>query len=516
VRDVIHRFNEIGLVCLDPRWAGGRPRLLSPDDEHFVVQTATTRPAKLGQPFTRWSIRKLLAYLHRVHGRVIRIGREALRCLLARRGVTFQRTKTWKESTDPEYDAKLHRIEHVLERFPDRTFAFDEFGPLGIRPTGGSCWAEQGRPDRLPATYKRTHGVTYFHGCYSVGDDTLWGVNRRRKGTANSLAALRSIRAARPDGAPVYVILDNLSAHNGKKILRWAKNNNVHLCFTPTNASWANPIEAHFGPLRQFTLTNSNHPNHTVQTRALHAYLRWRNANAPPPRCPRRPTPRTRPHLQRERTPLGRQTRPRRVIKRPANPMRSRARGEDEFVLDGRFVAWDRDGVAAASEADLAIEGLGPLVVLVHVEAHAGDLGLVELVGEGDRRVEEGAGQAGAALLRADEHTDQVGLVGVDRPTEDVPAAGPLDQHRHRSVPAAVRTLGDELLGDHGAPRAGCAPLPELVRLHGCVVVGVQEGDARDRVPQRVKAQLLDLLPVLSGYGSYHVVHVPIFGARGD
>ena len=48
VRDVIHRFNEIGLACLDPRWAGGRPRLLSVDDEDFVVQTATTRPAKLG------------------------------------------------------------------------------------------------------------------------------------------------------------------------------------------------------------------------------------------------------------------------------------------------------------------------------------------------------------------------------------------------------------------------------------------------------------------------------------
>lgn len=32
--------------------------------------------------------------------------------------------------------------------------------------------------------------------------------------------------------------------------------------------------------LRQFTLANSNHPDHTVQTRALHSYLRWRNANA--------------------------------------------------------------------------------------------------------------------------------------------------------------------------------------------------------------------------------------------
>lgn len=52
VRDVIHRFNEVGLACLDPRWAGGRPRLLSRDDEDFVIQTATTRPTKLGQPFT--------------------------------------------------------------------------------------------------------------------------------------------------------------------------------------------------------------------------------------------------------------------------------------------------------------------------------------------------------------------------------------------------------------------------------------------------------------------------------
>jgi transposase len=196
VRDVIHRFNEIGLAALDPRWAGGRPRLLSPDDEDFVVQTATTRPTKLGQPFTRWSIRKLAAYLRKVHGRVIRIGREALRCLLARRGITFQRTKTWKESPDPDRDAKLDRIEHVLDHFPDRVFAFDEFGPLGIRPTGGSGWARAGHPERHPATYHRTHGVRYFHGCYSIGDDTLWGINCRKKGAGNTLAALRSI--ARP------------------------------------------------------------------------------------------------------------------------------------------------------------------------------------------------------------------------------------------------------------------------------------------------------------------------------
>jgi len=261
VRDVIHRFNEIGLACLDPRRAGGRPHQLSPDDEDFVIATATTRPAKLSQPFTRWSIRKLVAYLHRVHGRVIRIGREALRCLLAHRGVTFQRTKTWKESPDPDRDAKLDRIEHVLEHFPDRICAFDEFGPLGTQPTSDSGRAAYGHPERHPATYHRTHGVRYFHGCYSIGDDTLWGVNRRKKGAANTLAALKSIRAARPDGAPIYVIMDNLSAHKGPRSGSGRRS---------TGASCASPPPTRPGPIRSRPTSgrcvNSPSPTPTTAT----------------------------------------------------------------------------------------------------------------------------------------------------------------------------------------------------------------------------------------------------------
>lgn len=72
----------------------------------------------------------------------------------------------------------------------------------------------------------------------------LWGVNRRKKGAANTLAALKSIRATRPDGALIYVILDNLSAHKGTDIRRWATKHKVELCFTPTYASWANPSRA--------------------------------------------------------------------------------------------------------------------------------------------------------------------------------------------------------------------------------------------------------------------------------
>jgi transposase len=138
VRDVIHAFNQRGLAALDPQWAGGRPRLINPDDIAFIVATATAGPVTLGCPFTRWSMRKLADYLARNTVRRVRIGRERLRQILHEQEITFQRTRTWKQSTDPDFDAELDRIEHVVRRFPDRCFAFDQFGPLSIRPHHGA------------------------------------------------------------------------------------------------------------------------------------------------------------------------------------------------------------------------------------------------------------------------------------------------------------------------------------------------------------------------------------------
>ena len=81
---------------------------------------------------------------------------ERLRQILHARGISFQRTRTWKESHDPGKDAKLDRIEYVTSRYADRSVAFDQFGPLSIRPCHGACWAPRKRPARLRATYHRT------------------------------------------------------------------------------------------------------------------------------------------------------------------------------------------------------------------------------------------------------------------------------------------------------------------------------------------------------------------------
>jgi hypothetical protein len=50
VRDVIHAFNERGLAALDPRWAGGRPRVISDDDIAFIARDGHHPPDRRGCP----------------------------------------------------------------------------------------------------------------------------------------------------------------------------------------------------------------------------------------------------------------------------------------------------------------------------------------------------------------------------------------------------------------------------------------------------------------------------------
>ena len=79
VREMIHRFNDLGMRSLDPQWAGDRPRLITMTDRALFVKTAKTRPTKLRQPFSHWSVRKLADYLATRNGRQLTVGRERLR-----------------------------------------------------------------------------------------------------------------------------------------------------------------------------------------------------------------------------------------------------------------------------------------------------------------------------------------------------------------------------------------------------------------------------------------------------
>jgi transposase len=250
VRQVIHDFNHHGLGALDPKWSGGRPPTFTEHIRRKIRNLALTRPKDLGLPFTTWSLAKLAEQL--IKWRVVdTISRERLRQILIEFGITFQRTKTFKASPDPEFEAKKTRILGLYDHPPadGRVICLDEFGPLNLQPHAGVGWFPQRYPARLRATYKRPHGVRHMLAALDLATGTLTYRIHRRKRWIELLAFFKILRARWPD-EKLYVVLDNFSPHRRREVREWCETNNVELVFTPTYASWLNWIEAEFTALR--------------------------------------------------------------------------------------------------------------------------------------------------------------------------------------------------------------------------------------------------------------------------
>jgi transposase len=219
----------------------------------------------------------------------------------------FQAVKTWKTSTDPDYEVKKNRVLALYamtdgkrepgEGDPEVVICFDEFGPLNLQPHPGRQWApaatgvgsqQNPRRRRRRATYKRPHGVRHLMAGYDLSTDRLYGHIVPRKGRTEFLAFCRYLRSLHPAEVRIAIVLDNFSPHLTTKtdtsVGDWAAANNVELAYVPFYGSWLNRIEAQFTALRYFALDGTDHPSHREQASMIRRYIIWRNNHITDPR----------------------------------------------------------------------------------------------------------------------------------------------------------------------------------------------------------------------------------------
>ena len=158
------------------------------------------------------------------------------------------------------------------------TIAFDEFGPLEIRPQAGRSWGASA--NRLRATYTRKHGVRHWLSFFDIHDNRMWGYTRLRKRSRETLEVLKRMRRRYPASQRIHLILDNYSPHGTPAVRQWCGRNNIHMIWTPTNASWLNPIECQFTPVKEFVIRNSDYASHEELADALRRYANYRNQHA--------------------------------------------------------------------------------------------------------------------------------------------------------------------------------------------------------------------------------------------
>lgn len=114
----VHRFNDSGFMTFEKQPNHpGRPLIIDGEQVRALIRVATSRPEDLGLPFTQWSVSKLKAYCLQ-QGLIPPITDEWVRRLLRREGLSYQHTKTWKTSNDPEFEVKKTGFSTSITRHP--------------------------------------------------------------------------------------------------------------------------------------------------------------------------------------------------------------------------------------------------------------------------------------------------------------------------------------------------------------------------------------------------------------
>jgi transposase len=280
VRKVIHEFNETGMNSLRPRYRGGRPRRITTDQRQRIVSVAGARPDHQGVPLTRWSLPRLAIYL--AEQDIAQVSFGYLGQILGQAGLSFQRTRTWKASPDPDYETKAARVLELCAAPPRDdgvVISFDQMGPVSLRPIAGAGWAQRKRPERMRADYNRRHGTRYVFGAYDVHHDRLRTRLRPRRRGQDMVAFMTQIRGCYPARQRIYWIQDNLSANWTPDIRTFAAANQIELVPTPTYASYLNPVECHFSAISQFVVANADYPNWESFAFALARHITYRNGD---------------------------------------------------------------------------------------------------------------------------------------------------------------------------------------------------------------------------------------------
>ena len=304
VRAVLHNFNEDGFDSLVPKYAGGRPPTFTLPERREIKKIALSRPVDHGLPFSTWSLSKLAEFLV-AEGVVDDISHEGLRVVLREEGVSFQVIKTWKQSSDPDFESKKNRVLELYDiadakaepKRGDPTVVFcdgrvrppeppappgppvgaaDRRGRQHDRDTPGA--GDVGPPSPAPRASATSWPPT------TSNQDKLYGHIKTKKDRTTFLEFCRYLRTLYPPEVRIAIVLDNFSPHlstrKDTRVGDWAEANNVELAYVPTNASWLNRIEAQFQALRYFTLDGTDHRSHEEQNSMIRRYIIWRNRHA--------------------------------------------------------------------------------------------------------------------------------------------------------------------------------------------------------------------------------------------
>ena len=249
----------------------------APLGEALTVKVVALTCAEPPGEATHWTGRML--------AKAVGISLRSVQRIWAAHKLQPHRLRTFKQSRDPDFLAKLEAIVGLYMAPPRHAvvLSVDEKSQIqALDRTQPGLPIKPGKAGTMTHDYVR-HGTTTLFAALNILEGTVIGRCMARHRHQEFLRFLNTVEAAVPPGKLVHCVLDNYASHKHPKVTAWLdRHPRWTFHFTPTSSSWLNAVETFFSALTRRRIRRGTFSSIVDLQAAINRYLDEHNADPKP------------------------------------------------------------------------------------------------------------------------------------------------------------------------------------------------------------------------------------------
>jgi putative transposase len=195
------------------------------------------------------------------------------------------RQKQCKLSSDPFLVAKVRDMVGLYLNPPENAVVLcveEQSGIQALERTQPMLPLGWGYVEGVTHDYRR-HGTTRLFAALDTAQGKVLTPGRKRDRQQEYLGFLRQIEKNVPQNLQVHVIVDNYAPHKHLRVKRWfAARPRFPVHFTPSYASWLNPVEIWFHRITQQAIRRGTFSRVKDWVKKIDHYVKKSNRQAQP------------------------------------------------------------------------------------------------------------------------------------------------------------------------------------------------------------------------------------------
>jgi hypothetical protein len=265
----------------------GASPLFPPQVALHAVKIACERPETAGRSLSMWDCQEIARQL--VAEQIVSsISDESVRQILLSHRLKPWRYRMWLSAKVPRDAAFRAAVQRLCDLYTrplmehERVICTDEITNLQPRPRlSPTLPALPDWPVRVENEYQRA-GALNLLTAFDTRSGQVFGVTAERKRQVEFLQLLTLVDTQTPPSVTaIYLVLDNVPMHTGKRVKAWlAEHPRFLLVHPPVHCSWMNQVEQWFSILRRKRLKVVDFADKTDLAEKLHLFIREWNERA--------------------------------------------------------------------------------------------------------------------------------------------------------------------------------------------------------------------------------------------